>query len=386
MEYWKVRYTPLASKIHPWNRQICPLQQFILSKSHLWWSECKVLSTPRLFQDGVRESSVELGLKSNHSTNYFQHIVTAYQFGIRTRHDMWFPQLYSLPMHRLRNESLHIYLRSVWFTVIPAARFVASSESVSLFVVTPLKHAENNRENDGSGSSNTQPNNKRTATGLLRRSESKYSSGQIKWNTSWPRVMSTSALLYFFGGICSKWGYIVFNDFTSFTSVPTWRWSLTYGLIAIEEQEPPEWTGVSLSFTIWVFTTWWQLMPCTVIFVGVPFAFSLSANLDEVQAWLQAESQSAKTLSDLSLECNSTSVIWRSPSTSATEGKLDLSLANLVVHLCQSNTGWSFRIFYSTFRLFAKKFRSAPWRNVLWKHSQHSLVHLRGCGNVWMND
>ena len=60
----------------------------------------------------------------------------------------------------------------------------ASSESASLLVVTALKHVENNPEVDGSGRLDTQPNDKRTATGVFLRSESKYSSEQIKWNTS----------------------------------------------------------------------------------------------------------------------------------------------------------------------------------------------------------
>ena len=61
---------------------------------------------------------------------------------------------------------------------------LASLESVSLFVLTALKHVENNPEVDGSGPLNTQPNDKRTATEVFLRSESKNSSGRIKWNTS----------------------------------------------------------------------------------------------------------------------------------------------------------------------------------------------------------
>ena len=127
-------------------------------------------------------------------------------------------------------------------------------------------------------------------------------------------------------------------------------------------------------------------MPCTVNFVGVPFTVSLSASLDEIQEWLQAESQSAKTLSDRSLECNSTSVIWRSPLTSTTEGMPELSATWSFILVVPIQVEVS-RFFLFGVSDFLRKIRLALWGKVLCELSQHSLVHLRGwghCLNEWL--
>ena len=76
----------------------------ILSKRHPF--ECNVLSTSRLSQDSVRGTSVEQGLNNSYSANYFHLLPTTYQLSIGTRQAMWLPQVFSLPSHRLQNESL----------------------------------------------------------------------------------------------------------------------------------------------------------------------------------------------------------------------------------------------------------------------------------------
>ena len=80
------------------------------------------------------------------------------------------------------------------------------------FWVTALKHVEIRPEVEGSEPLNTQPNGKRTAIGLFVRSVSKYFSGRIQWNTSWPRIIFISPKQYHFRGIGSKCGYRYSND------------------------------------------------------------------------------------------------------------------------------------------------------------------------------
>ena len=98
-----------------------------------------------------------------------------------------------------------------------------------------------------------------------------------------------------------------------------------------------------------------QLWPCTVIFDGVPFVFSLSANLDELQEWLQAESECEDPF--WSSECNSTSVVCRSTLPSATEGKACLSS----LQLDRSSLSFQYRSKFqdfsnSIFRIFLENF------------------------------
>ena len=106
----------------------------------------------------------------------------------------------------------------------------------------------------------------------------------------------------------------------------------------------------------------------------------LVSYLDEIQEWLQAESQSAKDLSDCSLECNSTSVIYRSPLTSTTEGMPELSATWLFIFVAPKQVEVSGCFLFGVSNFFGKS-RSAPWRNVLWGLSQSSLVYLRGWGH-----
>ena len=170
----------------------------------------------------------------------------------------------------------------------------AKLKSLSISV-TALKHVEKNHEAEGSDPVKTQPNGKRTVFGVFSLSVSNYSNGRLQWSNPWPTIFSTSPKLYFFGGIrcnCVNW---TCNDSKSNSSVPTFKYFLTYGVTTKTGRKPPERIGVNVNSTVCVSMVSCESTPWSVSFKAVPCTFNFLGILWEINQLLHAESETTST-------------------------------------------------------------------------------------------